>query len=281
MSYFPAADRLTRPPGIAPLAPLDLGRRRAVHLRRPPPRRAAVAAGGPSVAGGVAAPSWGRGVAFVTVKATDDDRSALSAPAQPTDPTAPPPSRRHLAGAGVRPAGPGSATWSCTALLDIQAVLAAVVAVGGVDPDRRRAERHLPGTVPARASSSRADGLVLTNNHVDRGRRRHHRSRPTTARSTTPTWSAREPSRDIAAGQDRATASALTPATLGDTDNLRVGDTVLAIGNALNLGDTPYGHRRHRVGQGPVEITTDDRDAARTSSRPTPPSTPATRGARW
>ena len=43
----------------------------------------------------------------------------------------------------------------------------------------------------------------------------------------------------------------LVPAELGSSDDLQVGDEVIAIGNALNLGGEPTVTRGHRVGQGP------------------------------
>ena len=69
------------------------------------------------------------------------------------------------------------------------------------------------------------------------------------------------------------------PAKLG-SDDTAVGDEVVAIGNALNLGGTPS------VTSGIVSakdrtIERTRRHAQTTSSRPTPPSTPATRAGRW
>jgi S1-C subfamily serine protease len=82
-----------------------------------------------------------------------------------------------------------------------------------------------------------ADGLVLTNNHVIEGADAIQ-VRTDDGEEYDAELVGREPSRDIALVQLEG-ASGLTPATLGDTENLRVGDTVVAIGNALNLGETP------------------------------------------
>ena len=71
--------------------------------------------------------------------------------------------------------------------------------------------------------------------------------------------------------------SDLTPAELGIFDALQVGDDVVAIGNALNLGEDPS------VTTGIVSalnrsIQAENTSRSTTSSRPTPPSTRATAG---
>jgi putative serine protease PepD len=91
-----------------------------------------------------------------------------------------------------------------------------------------------------------SDGLVLTNAHVvdltdQFGRTIRNavvevkssdgKLRPATVLGSSP-------ANDIALIRVQD-PSGLTPATLGDSDSLQVGDDVVAIGNALDLGDTP------------------------------------------
>jgi S1-C subfamily serine protease len=81
------------------------------------------------------------------------------------------------------------------------------------------------------------DGLVLTNAHVVDGADviQVHLSDERTIRADLVGTS---PSHDIALVRLRD-ASNLTPATLGSSDAMQVGDQVVAIGNALALGDAP------------------------------------------
>lgn len=81
------------------------------------------------------------------------------------------------------------------------------------------------------------DGLILTNAHVIAGaggaiQVRYHDG--TTGRAS---LVGADTGQDIAL--IRADRRGLTPATLGSSANLRVGDDVVAIGNALNLGGDP------------------------------------------
>jgi putative serine protease PepD len=91
-----------------------------------------------------------------------------------------------------------------------------------------------------------SDGLVLTNAHVvdltdQFGRTIRNavvevktgdgKLRPATVLGSSP-------ANDIALIRVQD-PTGLTPATLGDSDSLQVGDDVVAIGNALDLGDTP------------------------------------------
>ena len=82
-----------------------------------------------------------------------------------------------------------------------------------------------------------ADGLVLTNAHVVRGATAIAvKFADGTSKDADLVGSA--PSRDIALVRMRD-ASGLTPAVLGSSAALNVGDDVVAIGNALDLGDAP------------------------------------------
>jgi S1-C subfamily serine protease len=81
------------------------------------------------------------------------------------------------------------------------------------------------------------DGLVLTNAHVVDGADviQVHLSDERTIRADLVGTS---PSHDIALVRLRDSTN-LTPATLGSSDAMQVGDQVVAIGNALALGDAP------------------------------------------
>jgi S1-C subfamily serine protease len=189
------------------------------------------------VAGGIAGAILGGGVAFVTVKATDDDQVVATTPAPlaqsnsvPVNPASP---ATTAAGSGSTAPTPsvGQGTF------DIQAVLAAVSpSVVSIETGVQGSSGLFPNGAGSGVIIS-ADGLVLTNNHVIEGADAIQ-VRTDEGEQFDADLVGREPSRDIALIQLR-NASGLTPATLGDTDTLLVGDTVVAIGNALNLGETP------------------------------------------
>jgi len=82
-----------------------------------------------------------------------------------------------------------------------------------------------------------ADGLVLTNAHVVDGAD-VIQVRLSDERTIRADLVGTSPSHDIALVRLRDTAN-LTPATLGSSAAMQVGDQVVAIGNALALGDTP------------------------------------------
>jgi putative serine protease PepD len=95
-------------------------------------------------------------------------------------------------------------------------------------------DRFSPFSVPATGVGSgiivTADGLILTNNHVVAGAQ----SLTVTladGKDVTATVVQTDASRDIAV--IRADASGLSPAQLGDSDGVKVGETVLAIGSPL------------------------------------------------
>ena len=81
-----------------------------------------------------------------------------------------------------------------------------------------------------------SDGLILTNNHVIEGSS-ELRVQLNDGTTEVAQLVGASPDDDIAV--IRIHRSGLTAATLGSSDELRVGDDVLAIGNALNLGGTP------------------------------------------
>jgi S1-C subfamily serine protease len=82
-----------------------------------------------------------------------------------------------------------------------------------------------------------ADGLVLTNAHVVEGAD-VIQVRLSDKRTIRADLVGTSPSHDIALVRLRETTN-LVPATLGSSDATQVGDQVVAIGNALALGDTP------------------------------------------
>lgn len=81
------------------------------------------------------------------------------------------------------------------------------------------------------------DGLILTNAHVIEGAGGEISVRFSDGSTASAELVGASTSDDIALIQARA--SGLTPATLGSSANLLVGDPVVAIGNALNLGGDP------------------------------------------
>ncbi|MCU1352971.1 MAG: protease family protein [Acidimicrobiales bacterium] len=80
------------------------------------------------------------------------------------------------------------------------------------------------------------DGLILTNDHVTANASRIVVQFDDGSHATAQIVGA-SPADDIALL--RADRVGLTPATLGSSDAIRVGDDVVAIGNALNLGGSP------------------------------------------
>ena len=91
-----------------------------------------------------------------------------------------------------------------------------------------------------------SDGLILTNAHVVDLTDQLGRTIPNAVvqvkssdgKLRTATVLGSSPANDVALVRVQD-SSGLTPVTLGDSDALQVGDDVVAIGNALDLGDTP------------------------------------------
>ncbi len=81
------------------------------------------------------------------------------------------------------------------------------------------------------------DGLIVTNAHVIEGAGGKIEVRFNDGTTASARLIGASTDDDIALIQ--AASSGLTPATLGSSANLRVGDDVVAIGNALNLGGDP------------------------------------------
>jgi serine protease Do len=91
-----------------------------------------------------------------------------------------------------------------------------------------------PFSMPTRGVGSgiviSSDGLILTNNHVVEGARQLTITTED-GRDISATVIATDPDNDMAI--IRADATDLTPATLGDSSTIKVGETVLAIGSPL------------------------------------------------
>jgi S1-C subfamily serine protease len=214
-SAFPPPPPPTQPqPSVAPAPAPDKPKRGGTA-------RAALAGGlvGALVAGAVA---------FGTVKLTQDDVSSTAVPAG----VAPAPGP-----AGTAPGAPDPGQLAGGAL-DIRALLNKVgPSVVAIELGQADASGAVVDVGAGSGVVISADGLVLTNAHV------------VEAGDTITVKGAdgkllpadlvgSSPQNDIALVRVRG-AVGMTPATLGDSDALQVGDEVVAIGNALNLGDTP------------------------------------------
>ena len=121
--------------------------------------------------------------------------------------------------------------------LDIQAILAKVQpSVVAVETSGTSAIGPFEGAGTGIVLS--ADGLVLTNSHVI-GSIGDITVVLADGSEHPATLVGQSPDDDIAVIQVQDLDEDLVPAELGSSDDLEVGDEVLAIGNALNLGDEP------------------------------------------
>ena len=148
-------------------------------------------------------------------------------------------------------------------------------------PDLGKFFRGLPHQAPKHGHSGMgsglvidASGIILTNNHVvsDGGQitvRLQDGREYKAAKVVT------DPKTDLAVVRIEG-ADHLTAARLGDSDDVEVGDWVLAVGQSVRPGR--HGDGRDHQCQGPRDR---HHRARRTSSRPMPPSTPATAAVRW
>jgi S1-C subfamily serine protease len=167
-----------------------------------------------ALVGGLVGAVVAGGVAFGTVKLTDDNSAAAS------------PAPAVLA----RPAALNGG-------FDIHGVLDKVgKAVVALEVGQQRGTNiYNSGAGSGFVISD--DGYVITNNHVVEG------ADAITVKFADGTTEDAQlvgtsPSHDVAVLRIKDVHGA-TPLKLGDTNNLRVGDDVLAIGNALDLGDSP------------------------------------------
>ena len=118
-----------------------------------------------------------------------------------------------------------------------------------------------------------AQGNILTNHHVVRGASAIRVSLQD-GRSFSAKVVGSDPDTDLAVL--RIPAENLQALALSDSSDLRVGDFVVAIGDPFGLGQSASSASFRRW-----TARTCARPATRTSSRPTLPSIPATRAARW
>jgi S1-C subfamily serine protease len=188
------------------------------------PKRAGT--GRAALVGGLVGALVAGGVAFGTVKLTQDDASSTVVPAGVAPVIGP---------AGAAPQNPGQLAGGS---LDIRALLTKVgPSVVAIELGQADATGAVADVGAGSGVVISADGLVLTNAHV------------VEAGDTITVKGAdgkllpadlvgSSPQNDIALVRVRGAAD-MTPATLGDSDALQVGDQVVAIGNALDLGDTP------------------------------------------
>jgi putative serine protease PepD len=133
----------------------------------------------------------------------------------------------------------GAGTGSLAKLSDIQQVLARVApAVVSVKTQLYQGGRFFPTTGAGSGSILTADGEVLTNAHVVEGARTIEVTLNGEKTSRPADLIGMDTANDVALLKIR-NASNLPTAALGRSADLRVGDSVVAIGNALNLGATP------------------------------------------
>jgi putative serine protease PepD len=177
-----------------------------------PPRRGGLRAG---LIGGLVGAVVAAAVSVATVTALDDDEDASPA-----------------ATAQEVAVDPGDAGNRPSDVIDVHAVLEEVEdSVVSIATDGVRGESAGSGIIISE------DGLVLTNAHVvdDAGA---IEIKTFDGKTVDADLVGIAPSDDIALLQIR-NATGLNPATLGSSEALRVGDEVVAIGNALALGGQP------------------------------------------
>jgi S1-C subfamily serine protease len=120
-----------------------------------------------------------------------------------------------------------------------------------------------------------ADGYILTNNHVVEGADRV-RVKMLDRRVHDAQIIGRDPTTDVAVL--KIEGRNFTAITFGDDEKVRIGEWVLAIGNPLGLDFTVTAGIVSAKGRGLAGLAAQPTTTSPTSSRPTPRSTPATRG---
>jgi S1-C subfamily serine protease len=108
-----------------------------------------------------------------------------------------------------------------------------------------------------------ASGEVLTNNHVIRGARSIRVTVPSTGRTYSATVEGYSISRDVAL-LDLRDAQGLSTATLGDSSDVRIGDSIVAVGNAGGAGLTVKSGRIVRLSRS-ITVGNEDGTPARLS----------------
>ncbi|GAA3804978.1 hypothetical protein GCM10022226_26090 [Sphaerisporangium flaviroseum] len=132
--------------------------------------------------------------------------------------------RSVIAGPIVRPASDASVTTVADVARAVQPSVVSITVTSG------SGEAEGSGVVLS------SDGLILTNNHVvaQAGQGAKVQVKFSDGKSATATIVGTDPATDLAVVRAE-NVSGLTKATLGDSDKLRVGDAVLAIGSPLGL----------------------------------------------
>ena len=203
----------------------------------PAPRRHTSATARAGLVGGLVGALVAGGVAFGTVKLTDK-------PAATTTKVVAGVPLSNEASPSTLATAPAKLTGKA---LDIHQLISAVSpSVVAVEIGTQRGNGSVTPVAAGSGVIISTDGLILTNAHVvnitdDLGR-------TITNEVITVTMADGKSRKVKVLGTDAAKdigllqlddTSGITPATLGSSTSLQVGDDVVAIGNALNLGDTP------------------------------------------
>ena len=165
--------------------------------------------------------------------------SAPSAPTLPS-PTVPsptaPPSTAPSAPPGVVPGSPPGGAQQPASLTPEQAAAAAAVSKGLVDVNTTIGYDGAQGAGTGIVLS--ADGLVLTNHHVVAGATSVRATDVGNGQTYDATVLGYDTTHDVAVLRLKG-ASGLTVAPLGSSSTVKVGDDVVAVGNAGGVGGTP------------------------------------------
>lgn len=142
-------------------------------------------------------------------------------------------------GAGAGAGSPGYDSGSASAAATLSSTAAAAVeeitpSVVNIDTELDYGSGQAAGT----GIVLRADGIVLTNHHVVEGATSITGTVVGTGRTYTATVLGYDPATDVAL-IDLAGAADLPVATLGSSDDVRIGDVVVGVGNAGGVGGDP------------------------------------------
>ncbi len=171
--------------------------------------------------------------------------SATALPSAPSTPTLPsptvpsptaPPSTAPSAPPGVVPGSPPGGAQQPAALTPEQAAAAAAVSKGLVDVNTTIGYDGAQGAGTGIVLS--ADGLVLTNHHVVAGATSVRATDVGNGQTYDATVLGYDATHDVAVLRLKG-ASGLTVAPLGSSSTVKVGDDVVAVGNAGGVGGTP------------------------------------------
>jgi S1-C subfamily serine protease len=180
------------------------------------------------------------------LRSTDDPAAAAprptasALPSAPSSPTRPiptgPPSAAPSAPPGVVPGAPPSEAPQSDSLTPEQSAAAAAVSKGLVDVNTTIGYDGAQGAGTGIVLS--ADGLVLTNHHVVSGATAIRVTAIADGKAYDATVLGYDSTHDVAVLRLKG-ASGLTVAPLGSSSTVKVGDAVVAVGNAGGRGGTP------------------------------------------